>query len=60
MHVFCTNFLRKSKNGHFFVLFRKFLKSLCKNVTFVTDSSQNLSNTRKFCDHKKKFEKIDF
>ena len=60
MHVFCTNFLRKSKNGHFFVLFRKFLKSLYKNVTFVTDSSQNLFDSKIFCDHKKNFKNNDF
>ena len=55
-NVFCTNFLWKLKNGQKNVLFWNFLKSLCKNATFVTDSSQNLSNTRKFCDHKKIFE----
>ena len=38
-----------------FVLFRKFLKSFVKNVTFVTDSSQNLFDSKQLCDHKKNF-----
>ena len=50
---FFRNFFGNSENGHFFVLFRKFLKSFVKNATFVTDSSQNLFDSKIFCDHKK-------
>ena len=40
-----------------FVLFRKFLKSFVKNATFVTDSSQNLFDSKELCYHKKNFGK---
>ena len=52
-------FVKIEKWTFIFVLFRNFLRSLCKNVTFVTDSSQNLVDTKTFCDHKKNFGKID-
>ena len=60
MQRFFRNFFGNSENGHFFVLFRKFLKSFVRNATFVTDSSQNLFDSKKFCDHKKNFENLIF
>ena len=57
---FAETFCENPKMDIYFCPFSKFFKKFVQKSEFVTDSSQNLSNTKEFCDHKKNFEKIQF
>ena len=53
MQCFLQKLFKKNQKWTFiFVLFSIFKKSFVKNATFVTDSSQNLFDSKQLCDHK--------
>ena len=56
MQRFLQKLFKKNQKWTFiFVLFSIFKKSFVKNATFVTDSSQNLFDSKQLCYHKKNF-----